>query len=77
MFICSRIMMKRQNSVSKIEMWLSEQYWEMFYSDYDASGDKYENKNDGDNNNKKVTFNDEDEVKEIVTENQFYYFTKQ
>ena len=57
------------NSLHNLDMWLSVQYWEIFYS---------EDKNDNLNNEwpevnvKRVTFSDKDEVNEVQTENQFY-----
>ena len=50
-------------------MWLSVQYWEIFYSE-----DKNDNLNDGwpEVDVKRVTFSDKDEVNEVQTEYQFY-----
>ena len=44
-------------------MWLSVQYWDMFYSD---------NPSEWRENTKKVTFSDKDQVKEVQTEYQYY-----
>ena len=60
------------NSLHNLDMWLSVQYWEIFYSD--LSEDKTDNLNNGwpEVNVKRVTFSDKDEVTEVQTEYQFY-----
>ena len=68
-------MLSRQNSVLKIEMWLAVQYWEMFYND--SSEDEHNDDEEGQDNVKKVTFSDQNDVKEVVTENQYYSSTLQ
>ena len=68
-------MLSRQNSVLKIEMWLAVQYWEMFYND--SSEDEHNDDGEGQVNVKKVTFSDQNDVKEVVTENQYYSSTLQ
>ena len=68
-------MLSRQNSVLKIEMWLAVQYWEMFYND--NSEDEQNDEDENQDNAKKVTFSDQDDVKEVMTENQYYSSTTQ
>ena len=51
------------NSLHKLDMWLSVQYWEMFYADW-AEHEVA--------SVKKVTFSDKDQVNEVQTEYQFY-----
>ena len=51
------------NRLHNINMWLSVQYWDMFYSD---------NPSEWRENTKKVTFSDKDQVKEVQTEYQYY-----
>ena len=52
-------------AIENIEMWLAVQHWEMYY---DFESFEYEDKDI----NRKVSFNDEDEVREIQTEYQMY-----
>ena len=58
------------NSLHNLDMWLSVQYWEMFYSDW--TEDETDNLSDWPVNVKRVTFSDKDEVNEVQTEYQFY-----
>ena len=50
-------------------MWLAVQYWEVYYNEFDER--RPERKDE--NKNKRVTFNDVKEVREIQTENQIYF----
>lgn len=60
------------NSLHNLDMWLSVQYWEMFYSDWTEDEARNNNLSDCPVNVKRVTFSDKDEVNEVQTEYQFY-----
>ena len=67
------IMLDSCNSLHNLDMWLSVQYWEMFYSDW--TEDETDNLSGWPLVNvkgKRVTFSDKDEVNEVQTEYQFY-----
>ena len=49
-------------------MWLAVQYWEAYYDDFDERRPARKDQN----KNKRVTFNDVMEVREIPRENQIY-----
>ena len=51
-------------------MWLAVQYWEVYYNEFDERERRPERKDQ--NKNKRVTFSDVKEVREIQTENQIY-----
>ena len=57
------------NSLHNLDMWLSVQYWEMFYSDWSEDDNLSDWPVVG---VKRVTFSDKDEVNEVQTEYQFY-----
>ena len=52
-------------------MWLAVQYWEVYYNELDERRERPERKHQ--NKNKRVTFNEVKEVREIQTENQLYF----
>ena len=60
------------NSLHNLDMWLSVQYWEMFYSDWTEDDARTNSLSDLPVNVKRVTFSDKDEVNEVQTEYQFY-----
>ena len=60
------------NSLHNLDMWLSVQYWEMFYSDWTEDDARTNSLSDFPVNVKRVTFSDKDEVNEVQTEYQFY-----
>ena len=49
-------------------MWLAVQYWEAYYEEFDERRPERQDQN----KNKRVTFNDVMEVREIPRENQMY-----
>ena len=49
-------------------MWLAVQYWEVYYNEFDERPPERKDQN----KNKRVTFSDVKEVREIQTENQIY-----
>ena len=50
-------------------MWLAVQYWELYYNEYDERRPERKDQN----KNKRVTFNEVEEVREIQAENQVYF----
>ena len=60
----------QEKPIENVEMWLAVQYWEVYYNDYEV---RPERKHQNQNKNKRVTFNDVEEVREIQTENQIYF----
>ena len=56
--------------IENVEMWLAVQYWQLYYNnEYDESRPEKKDQN----KNKRVTFNDVKEIREIHTENQMYF----
>ena len=59
------------NSLQNVNMWLSVQYWEMFYAGWEEE-EPEEPRDWPGASVKRVTFSDKDEVNEVQTEYQFY-----